>query len=247
MRQASNWLQGVSIITSTNRPQFFNNILRNYKNQLYPTKELIIILNKDRMELTKYRNLAQKYKNVSIYKIPEKESLGSCLNFAVNKTKFPFITKFDDDDFYSPFYLTGQLKALHRSSADVVGKRAYLAYLEARKLLILRFPKQQNKFVRFIAGGTILFRRRVFDHVRFPHVSLGEDVSFLMKCRAKGYRIYAPNPYNYVQIRRKNKLSHTWKGSDHDLLKGSRIWGKSDQFKKFATRRESSTTITSVR
>ena len=236
--EASNWLQGISIITSTNRPHFFNNILKNYKDQLHPVKELIIILNKDSMNLAKYRKITQKYKNVSVYKIPEKESLGRCLNYAVSKTKYPFISKFDDDDFYSPFYLTGQMKALYRSNADVVGKRAYLAYLEARKMLILRFPKQQNKFVRFIAGGTILFRRRVFDHVRFPHVSLGEDVSFLSRCRAKGYRIYASNPYNYVQIRRKNKKTHTWKGSDNYLLKGGHIIVKTDQFRKIATRRD---------
>ena len=150
------------------------------------------------MELDKYRKIARKYKNVSVYKLPEKESLGSCLNYAVSKTKYPYITKFDDDDFYSPYYLTGQMKALHRSNADVVGKRAYLAYLEAKKLLVLRFPKQQNKFVGVVAGGTILFKRRVFDRVRFPHVSLGEDVSFLSRCRAKGYKVYAPDPYNYV-------------------------------------------------
>lgn len=238
MHQANNRLQGVSIIISTYRPHFFNNILKNYKNQHYPVKELIIILNKDSMELAKYRKIAQKYENVSVYKIPEKESLGRCLNYAVSKTKYPFITKFDDDDFYSPFYLSGQMKALHRSNADVVGKRAYLAYLEARKLIVLRFPKQQNKFVSLIAGGTILFRRRVFDRVRFPHVSLGEDVSFLRRCRAKGYRIYAPNPYNYVQIRRKNKKSHTWKGNDNYLLKGSRIFAKTDQFRKIATRQD---------
>lgn len=237
MRQASNGKQGVSIITSTNRPQFFNNILTNYKAQLYPVKELIIILNKDSMKLAEYRKMNQNYKNVTVYQIAEKESLGRCLNYAVSKTKYPFITKFDDDDFYSPFYITGQMKALHRSNADVVGKRAYLAYLEARKVLVLRFPKQQNKFVRFIAGGTILFKRRVFDRVRFPHVSLGEDVSFLNRCRAKGYRIYAPNPYNYVQIRRKNKESHTWKSSDNSLLKGGHIVAKTDQFRKMATRR----------
>lgn len=237
MHKLSRTPQGVSIITSTNRPHFFNNILRNYNNQYYPVKELIIVLNNDSMELTKYRNKAKKNKNISVYKIPENKSLGRCLNYAVSKTKYPFITKFDDDDFYSPSYLTGQMKALHRSNADVVGKRAYLAYLEARKLLVLRFPKQQNKFVGLVAGGTILFRRRVFDRVRFPHVSLGEDVSFLSRCRAKGFRIYAPTPYNYVQIRRKHKKSHTWRGSDDYVLKGSRILAKTYQFKKIATRR----------
>lgn len=228
--------QGVSVITSTNRPQFFDNILANYTRQRYRIKELVIILNKDSMELSRYRRLARAYPHVSVYKLPEKTTLGKCLNYAVSKTKHSFISKFDDDDFYSPHYLTGQIRAMQRTGADVVGKRAYFAYLEAKKLLVLRFPKQQSKFVGLVAGGTILFKKRVFGPVRFPNVSLGEDVTFLSRCRSKGYKIFAPAPHNYVQIRRKNKKSHTWKGTDAYVLKGSRIVARTVQYRKLATK-----------
>ncbi|MEW9701232.1 glycosyltransferase family 2 protein [Paenibacillus sp. SI8] len=229
-------LQGVSIIISTNRPQFFANILANYKSQLYKLKELIIVLNKDSMDLSKYRKIVRGHRQVSVFKLPEKVSLGMCLNFAASKTKYPVITKFDDDDYYSPHYLVEQMRALLRSGADVIGKRAYMSYLESRKLLILRFPTKRNKFVGLVAGGTILFKRRVFNHVRFPNTSLGEDVAFLSRCRAKGYKIYAPSPYNYVQIRRKNKQSHTWTAGDDYLLKGSLILARTDKFRELATR-----------
>ncbi|WP_227793512.1 glycosyltransferase [Paenibacillus guangzhouensis] len=143
MSRASNGLQGVSIITSTNRPHFFYNILKNYNNQRYPVKELIIILNKENVELAKYQKIAQKYKNVSVYKIPEKESLGRCLNFAVSKTKYPFITKFDDDDFYSPYYLSGQMKVLHQSNANIVGKRHILRISKQKSCSSFAFPNNK--------------------------------------------------------------------------------------------------------
>lgn len=228
---------GVSIIISTNRPHCFNNLIKNYVRQLYAQKEMIVILNNDRMELKKYRKLAEKYANVSVYKLPEQMSLGRCLNFAARKAKYAVITKFDDDDFYSPYYLKEQMLKLHRAQADLIGKRAYLAYIEGQKLIVQRFPRQQNKMVKWVAGGTIAFKRHVFQKVQFPNKSLGEDVGFLSKCRSKGYRLYASSPYNYVQIRRANKQTHTWKGTDDYVLKGSRVVAKTENYKLVATRK----------
>ncbi|MEJ8543734.1 glycosyltransferase [Brevibacillus borstelensis] len=237
MRKNENIIRGgVSIITCTNRPHFFNNIIANYKNQFYQIKELVIVINNDSMSLAKYRLKVRGYKDISIYKVPEKVSLGRCLNYAVGKTKYQFIAKFDDDDYYSPYYLKEQMNVLHRTGADIVGKRAYMAYLQARKLLILRFPKQQIKFVRRVAGGTILFRKRVFNRVRFANISLGEDVNFLRACRARGFKIYASAPRNYVQVRRTDKKSHTWTAGDRYLMSGSRVLAKSIRLRKIASR-----------
>jgi hypothetical protein len=130
-----------------------------------------------------------------------------------------------------------QMKAITVTGADVVGKRAYLSYLEGRELLILRFHKHQNRFTSHVAGGTLLIRREVFRVVRFANVTLGEDVNYLQQCRAKGYRIYAASPHNYVAIRRKNKLSHTWTAGDDQLLSGSRIVARSKVYRRFAIRR----------
>ncbi|EJL29970.1 glycosyltransferase [Brevibacillus sp. BC25] len=238
MRKNKNSIRGgVSIITCTNRPHFFNNIIANYKTQLFRVKELVIVINKDSMSLEKYRKKVRGYKNISIYKVPERVSLGRCLNYAVSKTKYQFIAKFDDDDYYSPYYLKQQMNDLHRTGADIVGKRAYMAYLQARKLLILRFPKQQNKFLGALAGGTILFRKRVFNRVRFANVSLGEDGRFIRASRARGYKIYASAPRNYIAVRRKNKKSHTWTAGDRYLMSGSRVLAKSIRLRKLSSRK----------
>lgn len=228
---------GVSIVTCTNRPQFFTNILANFKSQLYAEKELIIVLNNDTMALRKYRWQIRQYKNVQVYKLAGKVSLGRCLNFAVGKTMYPFIAKFDDDDYYSPYYLTEQMKVIHTSGADIVGKRAYLVYLEGRQLLIMRYPSQRNRFFGLVSGGTLLFNRAVVNRVRFADISLGEDVAFLRSSKRAGYKIYASTPYNYVAIRRKSKLTHTWRATDSQLLQKSRVVAKTTEFRKLAVRR----------
>jgi glycosyltransferase involved in cell wall biosynthesis len=108
---------GVSIVTCTNRPEFFLNILHNYHNQHYRPKELIIIINKDSVHLKTFQKIASVYPNVSVYQVPERLSLGQCLNCGIARAKHPLIAKFDDDDYYSPYYLREQVKALIRTES----------------------------------------------------------------------------------------------------------------------------------
>src|SRR5690554_6781458 len=90
---------GVSIITCTNKPHVLNNILENFNRQDYLKKELVLVINNDDIDLKKYQDKLEKYKNVTVFKISEKNSLGKCLNFAVDKCKYNVIAKFDDDDY----------------------------------------------------------------------------------------------------------------------------------------------------
>ncbi|WP_253300388.1 glycosyltransferase [Paenibacillus lautus] len=227
---------GVSIIVCTNRPQFFEQAIDNFRRQNYRNKELIIILNKDCMDLKKYRDKAQAYENVKVYKVPERISLGKCLNCGFKKAKYPFLAKFDDDDYYSPYYLKEQIKQLNRTKSDIVGKHSCLVYLTASKQLIIRSPHEKNKYVEFVQGGTILFKRHVLDKVRFSDRSVGEDVAFLRQSRMKGFRAYATSPYNYVYVRRKNKQTHTWRANDAFYLRGSKPVGFTENYRRIADR-----------
>lgn len=228
---------GVSIITCTNHPLFFKNMLHNYQIQRYKRKELIIIINKDSIPVKEWQAKAAKHPNVTVHQVPERISLGQCLNCGISRSKYPLITKFDHDDYYSPYYLEEQVKELLRTKSSIVGKHACFVYLRASKQLIVRSPRQMNKFVAFIQGGTILFRRSLLKDVRFPDLSLGEDVRFLRDCSKKGHTIYATSPFNYVYIRRKNKSSHTWRVSDQRLLIGSQPIAITKQYRLIATRK----------
>ncbi|OAX48998.1 glycosyltransferase [Paenibacillus sp. AD87] len=225
---------GVSIIVCTNRPQFFDNILQNYNRQRYKGKELIIILNHDSMNLQLYQNRVRKHANVSVYQVPESISLGQSLNAGITRAQFPLIAKFDDDDYYSPFYLKEQVNGLRRTKSDIVGKHSCLVYLGASKTLLVRSPKEKNKYVEFIQGGTLLFKREILKKVRFTDRSIGEDVTFLRQCRKRGFKTYATSPYNYVYHRRQNKKSHTWRADDSFYLEGSKRLAVTENFRSYA-------------
>lgn len=119
----------------------------------------------------------------------------------------------------------------------MVGKHACFVYLAASKTLLIRSPLEMNKYVSFVQGGTILFRKRIVKRVRFSDLSLGEDVQFLRDCAAKGYSIYATSPYNYVYIRRKDKSSHTWQVNDQRMLEGSLAIGETSDFRSMAEKK----------
>lgn len=210
---------GLSIITCTNRPAFLSNIFRNYQKQIGVNKELIIVLNNDRMKKQHYQRYARRFRNVRIYQLPGRFSLGACLNFAVRKARYPVVAKFDDDDYYAATYAKDALRTMARFKAAVVVKSTYFMYIKGLRLLIIRHPNRENRPVlKFFSGGTICFRKSVFRKVQFPNRSIGEDGGFLWRCRKKGYRVYSGNRYLYCCIRRRNQKTHTWKMSYRKLL-----------------------------
>lgn len=228
---------GISVITCTNKPRFLSNMLRNYRRQTWANKEWIIVVNKDRVDLSRYRKMAGQHKNVRIYQLPSGYTLGHCLNYASARAKHRYIAKMDDDEYYAPKYLASMMRAFQRSKADVVGKRAYFIHLSGKGMLIQRFYAQ-NRFVPILAGGTLVYKKSVWRKVRFSNRSLGEDVQFCHSCRRNGYKLYAANRYNFCALRRKRPNSHTWKKSDQEFLahKETKVIARTNNYKKYVVR-----------
>jgi glycosyltransferase involved in cell wall biosynthesis len=210
--------QGVSIITCTKRRQCMGTLFRNYSRQNYRNKELIVILNHRSLKIKDYIQAAKSYPNVRIFSLPEHVSLGKCLNYGVQQSRYSHIAKFDDDDYYATNYLTDSMQLMSRTNADIVGKRAHYMYLNSKKLLLLRYYNKANQYVPMIQGATLLVKRHVFSHIRFPDRNRGECVKFCADCIAKGLKIYSGSPFNFLAIRRKNSKDHTWIVSDKELL-----------------------------
>lgn len=151
---------GVSIVVCTNRPQFFDNILQNYSWQRYKSKELIIVLNHDSMNLALYQNRVRNLANVHVYQVPESISLGQSLNAGMTRARFSLIAKFDDDDYYSPYYLTEQVRELRRTKSDIVGKHSCLVYLGASKTLLVRSPAEKINRLNLFKGALFYSKER---------------------------------------------------------------------------------------
>ncbi|MCJ8013523.1 glycosyltransferase [Paenibacillus sp. KQZ6P-2] len=211
--------EAVSVITCTKREHLIENVFANYIRQEWAAKELIIILNNNEMDISKWKEKAATYEGITVYQVPEDQNLGACLNFGVSRAKYDYIAKLDDDDYYAPFYLTDMMHAFGESDADIVGKRAFFIYFERKKCLALKYPDRQNRYVSHLAGATLVVKKNVFDHVTFrTDIVVGSDSLFLKDCREQGFRFFAADKFNYTCIRRPKFHEHTWKVKDKELL-----------------------------
>jgi glycosyltransferase involved in cell wall biosynthesis len=229
-------MKSTSIVTCTNKPHCIDNIFQNYQNQVWGGKELIIILNRDDIDIYKWEKKAESYKNVYIYQVPQEKSLGYCYNFSVEKANYDYIATFDDDDYYAPNYLTDLMHAFLYTDADIVGKLTYYTYLEEKRLLILRNPFQEYRYLddrsSFLDGGKKIIKRKVFDQVQFRDISNLEDVFMSQDCMKKGFKIFSTDKYNITYMRNANKDYHTWKENDDKILSwGCSIIGQTNDYK----------------
>ena len=224
----------ISIICSTIRQHFMENVFRNYESQVWNEKELIIILNQDDMDITKWEERAKLTANVSIYQLQEDLTLGECLNFAMEKARYAFIAKFDDDDYYAPNYLAKSMDTLMKTNADVVGKRTVYMYFEDQKILALHKPGNENQFVKQgIKGATFLFKKEISEKVNFPKLNLGEDTYFLHQCAKNRFKVFSADKKNYVCLRISKPGHHTWKLNNEILLRKSSVICKTEDYKTF--------------
>lgn len=207
------------------------NVFQNYENQVWQEKELIIILNRDDMEITIWEERAKQSNGVSVYQLPQGVRLGACLNYGIEKAKFDFIAKFDDDDYYAPNYLGQAMDALKGMNADIVGKGTIYMYFEALKTLALHKPGHENRFRTGLKGATLLFKKEIIEKVRFPNKNFGEDSVFLKQCKKLGYKLYSTDRCNFAALRTTAPGHHTWDRSIEWLLGKSYILCETDDYK----------------
>jgi hypothetical protein len=217
---------GVSVITSTNKPGYMQKIFENYDRQNYGKKEMIVILNNNSLDLDEWKARAVLSKDVEVVQVDEREPLGRCLNFGIKNSRYPYITKMDDDNYYAPEFLTDLMNAYQFTNADIVGKLSYYVYLEGCQTLILMCPGMENRYVNFVSGSALIMKREIFDDIKFSDVPTGSDSVFLDACVRKGITIYSTDRFNYVYGRRASKKDHTYQISDQVYLQSCQYVGQ---------------------
>ena len=201
----------VSVITCTIREQMLVHIIANFQRQTVEEKELIIILNKNDINVE-----VPQGQNIRVFQLDEARTLGECLNFGTALARYDVVAKFDDDDYYSPIYLANSLGLMKETKAGVVGKAAIFVYFKKEQLLALFRPQMTNYFVKkeLLAGGTLIFKKEVWEKVPFRPLNVGEDAQFQKDCLARNISLYSGSFQDYVLIRYQEGHQHSWKVDD---------------------------------
>lgn len=215
----------VSAIVSTNRPHRVTKVIETVAsmNGVGGLKVELCLLAHGFKITTEDRETAEKLGllDAKFIEEPSTTTLGGCYNKLINQSTGDVLAKIDDDDFYGENYLSDQVYALSYSGADVVGKQAHFTWFAGSNCTSLTSKEREHKQTQFIAGPTIVARRKVMESVPFRELTCGEDTQFLKDVIDSGGTIYSSDRYNFVRVR--GGHDHTWALSDWELLSKSDV------------------------
>lgn len=210
--------RSVTIVMATNRERFLDHACRQIARQDWPRLEVVVVTHGARAPAT-VRQVVDAHlgdRPTTLRHVTEQWTLGDALNVGVELAGGELVTKFDDDDFYSPAHVTELVQALDHSAADVVGKAAEFVHLAQTSTTLRRWGRGGERYSATLAGGTLLFRRDVWrDLAGFPRVDLGEDRGIVEDVRAAGGTTYRCHPYGYLLQRHGQ---HAWSVDDQAFL-----------------------------
>ena len=116
----------VSILVPTkNRPEFAENILRNFLRQDYGVENMELIIGDD--GLCEIEQILPKNEFIKYHKW-EKITLGDKRNELIKLAQGDYLIFFDDDDFYPFDKVSACVEALEASQCDIVGSSIMYVY-----------------------------------------------------------------------------------------------------------------------
>jgi hypothetical protein len=214
----------VSVIMSTNRPEYAEHALSQVRNQAYPEWEFILVLHGDQFG-TGIEDMASRYlgERVRVIRADREVVFGDALNLAVAASEGEFVTKMDDDDWYGSDHLWDLFLAAEFSGADLVGKAAEFVYLGGLDVTIRRLSKgAESSSSLSLAGGTLMASRESFDQLGgWPSVKRSVDRAFIDALVESGGSSYRTHGFGYVLNR--HGVAHTWDVSVDYFLQQSEM------------------------
>lgn len=202
---------GISVIISTNKLMYKQQIIDNYTKQTMKNKELILILNNEELSEEDFKEYQEKDPSIHVYTLDSAIMLGTCLNYAVMRAHYDYIARIDDDDYYGANYLQEIYDALVSKKGDIVGKvRNYVYFMDEKILFSLKEPVC-DMVAESLPGGTISFHKDVFKKLQFSDIIWGEDNFFCRTAAKMGLKVYATSKNDFIYIRYNNMYKHTWR------------------------------------
>jgi len=224
-------LPRIACLLVTMRPERLAGCLERFREDAYPAKELVVVVNDDGVDLNGLRRLVREEDHIRIYAAGKSQSLGACLNFAASQADAGFWTKMDDDDFYGRMYLSDVMLYQKLGDFKVFGKPPMFNYLESTDELMWDpvWARHQNLVhdagrsrSALVAGGTIGGRLDVFDNLGFSVKRRGgSDSDFIRRCYEAGLDVLSMDGFNFVRYRSAKEKFHTWNISDRDIRERS--------------------------
>ena len=214
-------IPAVSILLSTNRPDFLTWAVSNVAKQNYPRLELVLALHGDGFDhVAVERAVAPLKCDVQIVQVAAERPFPDALNVASGVASGEMLTKMDDDDCYDKDHISDLMLAHTYSGAHLVGKGVETIYLQGRDQTVERDATSAETYSRNIAGGTLLVSRKDLKTIGdWRGVPPYVDKTLIDDVVQQGGIVYRTHGRGYVLIRHGAK--HSWRASDQYFIDGA--------------------------
>jgi hypothetical protein len=221
-------LPRVTGVLLSNRPEIVVTAIAAFGQQSYPNLELVVGCHGfDSESVRAALSDLPHTTRVKAIEFPSSQSLGLCLNAAIEAASGAVIAKIDDDDHYGSGYITDAVQAMFYSGSPLVGKRAAFTYLESENTTYLRRPDIAERFFNgFPIGATLVFERGLWERVGFPDRTVGEDSALTAAAQKLGLDPYSSSPWEFVY--RRSVEGNTWSAADVIFTEGSVVAWEGD-------------------
>ena len=195
------------ILPNFNSSKFLNQTLKSILEQTYKNWRLVII---DDCSDLKTINILKKYtkdKRIKIFWLKKNKGAGFCRNYAIKKTKSPYIAFIDSDDIWKKNKLKNQINFMTKNNYSFT-YTYYETFGERKKIII---PPLKFNFLSFIhntsiATSTMMIKRSEIKNIKFTNTKICEDYFFKCKLLKKVNYAFCLNKFLTKYRIRKNSL-----------------------------------------
>jgi glycosyltransferase involved in cell wall biosynthesis len=165
------------IMPTCDRRAFLGRAIAQFLAQDYADRELIVIDDgADRIA-----DLVPADSRIRLLRAERRLPVGAKRNLACEAARGDLVMHWDDDDWMAPWRVSYQVRELEERGAQVCGlARLYFYDPDARRAWEYVYPDGVRGWV---AGGTLCYRKAVWQSHRFPEISEGEDTRFVWNLR----------------------------------------------------------------
>jgi glycosyltransferase involved in cell wall biosynthesis len=210
------------IMPTSNRSRFVPEAIRYFQRQNYDNKELVI-LDDGRNHI---EDLIPPDSQIRYIRSAGWGRLGAKRNACIEECRGNLIMHWDDDDWHSPQRIRTQVRSLLDDDAEICGVSRLLFYDEGtQQTWIYSHPFAYEKWV---AGGTLLYKRALWARGPFPDMQVGSDTEFLKQHQTSKLRILGDldlyvarihnSPGNTSAKDLKNDVWSPWTGNLKNIL-----------------------------
>lgn len=156
----------ISCLLVSNRPAFLPQAIRQFMEQSWPNKELVVVADEVDLQFADFPG-------VRLFPVEPGLSIGAKRNMAAASARGTILTHWDDDEVYHPRRIETWAKELLASGASLGGVLKHY-YLDP-----VGNCWQYSSKSPFLHGATLMYRREVWWESHFQERNIGEDASFV--------------------------------------------------------------------